>query len=793
MATADLSGLVPVVVHMATPVPPELDLLTCLVAAVAPGDRLRHVARLPGRSAMFGRWPQWVPAEVRDRLAADQITQPWCHQELAAELIHQHLDVALATGTASGKSVGFWVPVLSMLVAPQPEVLGPVPTRVTQAPGGVGPTALYLAPTKALAADQAMKLARWDIPGVISATLDGDAALSSRDAARLRANLLLSNPDMVHRTLLPQHRRWSRWWAGLRVIVVDESHAYNGTFGAHMASLLRRMLRVAAQHGAAPSIVCCSATTGDPGAAVERLTGRRAVVVSDDGSPRGERVVAMWQAPPVSPAGGVFGEAARMLAALVSSGARTLAFVPSRAGAETVADLARAELAASAPELVPRVAAYRGGYVADERRAIEGDLQRGALLGVASTSALELGVDICGLDAVLLVGWPGSRAAWWQRAGRAGRAGMPALVVQLAGADPLEQHLLEHPELVLHAPVESPVLDPANTWIQVQHLAAAAAELPLREGEPWLAELGVMQALEELVMTGLVRRRKGGWFWSARVQAGAVVDLRGKGESPTRIVEADTGSLLGTVDADSADRTVHGGARYRHQGRVFEVVDYLPARQVALVLPSADRFSTVPRTTNRVHVGKVIKQRALPGGSVLLTEVETTSRLSSFLTMDAAGQRLGQTALEMPTRRTHSRAVVLRWPPSPLAPDGLGSTSPSIAGLHAVEHLLVGLAPLHVPAEQRDLGGVHRAATKRRIDAEVVVHDCHSGGAGFADRLFDQLEAWLISAWQVAAGCSCELGCPTCVYSAGCSAGNRALDRHAAAGLLRRLAQGARW
>ncbi|MDT7653966.1 MAG: box helicase protein, partial [Pseudonocardiales bacterium] len=433
---------------------------------------LRHAVRLPPRAGRNVEWPEWVPSEVREALGRSGMKTPWSHQADAAALAHAGRDVVVATGTASGKSLAYQLPVL---------------TRFAADPRA---TALYLAPTKALAADQLRALDALGLPDVRPAQLDGDTPMDARDWARQHARWLFSNPDMLHRSVLPRHSRWATFLRRLQFVVVDECHTYRGVFGSHVALLLRRLLRICARYGSRPTLVLASATVAEPAAFASRLTGRDVVAVTDDGSPGAGRTVALWEPPllpelvgengaPVRRAAGA--EAARMLADLVVEGARTLAFVRSRRGAEVTALSAQRMLAEVDPALAERVAAYRGGYLPEERRALEMALLNGELLGVATTNALELGVDIAGLDAVVVAGFPGTRASFWQQSGRAGRARDEALVVLVARDDPMDTYLVHHPQALLGAPVEGCVLDPHNPYVLGPQLVCAAAELPITE------------------------------------------------------------------------------------------------------------------------------------------------------------------------------------------------------------------------------------------------------------------------------------------------------------------------
>ena len=506
---------------------------------------LLHVERLPARAGVHGPWPEWVPSSVRSAFQAAGVKQPWAHQVEAAEAAWTGEDVVIATGTASGKSLAYQLPALAAIAADDH-------ARV-----------LYLSPTKALAGDQLRSLRALEAPGLRAATYDGDTSPDERDWVRAHGNWILTNPDMIHVGILPQHERWSSFFRRLRFVVVDECHGYRGMFGAHVAHVLRRLRRVCERYGAAPVFVLASATSADPSGAASRLVGRPVRAVSADAAPRGEKVFALWEPPlsslrgendaPVRRASGA--EAARLLADLVIADGRTLAFIRSRRGAEiTALSAQRFLLEAFLPDHAARVAAYRAGYLPAERRVLEQQLDDGTLLGVAATNALELGIDVAGLDAVLLAGFPGTLASLWQQAGRAGRAANSSLVVLIARDDPLDTYLVHHPEALFARTVEATVFDPANPYVLAPQLCCAAAELPLTEGD--LAVFGpiesVREVLDALVGQGLLRRRPRGWFWASTRPPRA--DLRGGAGGAVTIVDGATGALLGTVDGAARTR-----------------------------------------------------------------------------------------------------------------------------------------------------------------------------------------------------------------------------------------------
>ncbi|HWD07273.1 MAG TPA: DEAD/DEAH box helicase [Amycolatopsis sp.] len=608
-----------------------------------------HVAQLPARTAGFAPWPEWAAPAVVSAFAAAGVKKPWRHQADAASLAHAGAHVVVSTGTASGKSLAYQLPVLSELAS------------------GTRATALYLSPTKALGADQLRSVSSLDLPGVRAAAFDGDTPMTERDWVRAHANWVFTNPDMLHRGILSAHSRWTQFFKNLAYVVVDECHSYRGVFGSHVALLLRRLRRVAAHYGASPVFVLASATTASPAEFASRLTGLTCATVTEDASPRGARTVALWEPPlldeltgengaPVRRSAGA--EAARILADLVVEGARSLAFVRSRRGAELTALGARHLLSEVDSSLVETVAAYRSGFLPEERRALEAALLSGRLLGVATTNALELGVDIAGLDAVVLAGYPGTLASFWQQAGRAGRTGDEALVVFVARDDPLDTYLVHHPAALLERPVETAVLDPANPYVLGPQLACAVAELPLTEPElDMFGGAAARSVLADLAAEKLLRRRSSGWYWISRERPHAEVGIRGSGGDQVAVVEADSGRMLGTVDPGSACYAVHPGAVYLHQGSSYVVDELDFATGLALVHADDPDWHTSPREVVDISVLST-EQRCHHGGVTLsLGEVAVTSQVVGYLRRRPSGEVLDHTPLDLPGQSLHTRAV----------------------------------------------------------------------------------------------------------------------------------------
>ncbi|MEW1844366.1 DEAD/DEAH box helicase [Nonomuraea angiospora] len=812
----------------------------------------------------------------------------------------------ISTGTASGKSLAYLTPAVASCLD--------------------GGTILYLTPTKALAADQLRGLRELRITQLRAACFDGDTPFEERTWVRKHANYVLTNPDMLHRSILPRHAQWSSFFRRLRMVVVDECHGYRGVFGSHVAQILRRLRRVCARYGSRPTFLLASATASEPGAFGMRLTGLEMDEVTVDASPKGSTTIALWE-PPLTELRGEGGapvrrtataEAADLLADLVLADVRTLAFVRSRRGAETVALTARAKLAdvafslstrhprpashhqpntAGTPPLEPnptsshqpgtaepattqpaplnpaptlnrqpgpaepasttpptflepvptasrqpptepsrttqatpletdpaagtsehegpaiepssessltwalpdapaqpdwsdlpnKIAAYRAGYLAEDRRLLEKALRSGTIMGLATTNALELGVDVSGLDAVLIAGWPGTRASLWQQAGRAGRDGQDALAVLIARDDPLDTYLVHHPQALFGQPVEAIVLDPDNPYVLGPHLCAAAAEIPLTDDDLPIFGTTTSTVLDDLVSQGLLRRRPAGWFWTKRERATDLADIRGGGGAPIQVVESSTGRLLGSVDEPSAHTTVHTGAVYIHQGETF-LVELLDLEAgVALVSSATPDFTTFARDITDISILATQRSHPLGPGTLHFGEVEVTRQVVSYLKRRLqSGEMLGDEPLDLPPRTLRTRAVWWTLPASAVAP--LAEAGIDLGGAaHAAEHASIGLLPLFATCDRWDIGGV---STELHADTgllTVFVYDGHEGGAGFAERGYARAADWLTATREAITSCECERGCPSCIQSPKCGNGNEPLDKRGAVRLLNTL------
>ncbi|POH61065.1 DEAD/DEAH box helicase [Arthrobacter glacialis] len=750
--------------------------------------QLQHVRRIPARQAVNEPWPEWVHPDLVSAYSLLGVAQPWRHQVQGANAAHDGQHTVIATGTASGKSLAYQLPALDAVHRAQ--------LRVNANPGLLeteGAVALYLSPTKALAADQLAALTSLHLPTLRAATYDGDTAPADRRWIRDHSNFILCNPDMLHFGVLPNHTWWARFFKRLQFVIIDEAHSYRGVFGSHVAVLLRRLRRICAHYGSSPTFIGASATSADPGTSFARLIGAPVTTVTEDCSPHGATTVALWE-PELTDFAGENGAKSRrtaiaetsdLLANLVSSHVRTIAFIKSRRGAETISTVTKRLLDDVDVSLPSRVAAYRSGYLPEERRELEKALRAGDLLGISSTSALELGIDISGLDAVLVAGWPGTRASFFQQIGRAGRAGQDALAAFVASDDPLDTFLVHHPEAIFDRAVEATVFDPSNPYVLGPHLCAAAAELPITHQDLAIFDASTPALLDQLVAQGYLRKRPAGWFWTHPQSAAAMVSLRDDGGGPINIIEADTGALLGTMGSPQSHYQAHTGAVYVHQGTNYVVLELNEAEHCALVRRGTPDFYTTARDVTQIEVLESSKHELWGPVEMHFGSVQVRTQVVSFQRKALiSNEVLGEEPLELEARDLFTKAVWFTLDNATMLAGGL--VEPQFPGaLHAAEHAAIGLLPLVASSDRWDVGGVSTAMHADTGQPTIFVYDGHPGGAGFAERGFDMARIWLRATMEAIQACECPSGCPSCVQSPKCGNKNNPLDKAGAVSLLK--------
>jgi DEAD/DEAH box helicase domain-containing protein len=719
------------------------------------GEEVAHLAVETARDACFAPLPPELAPAAQEAIGVDRL---YTHQRAAWDAAARGEHVLVATGTASGKTLAFNLPVLDA-IARDPK------TR-----------ALYLYPTKALAQDQFRTLSAYAVPRLRPAIYDGDTPTEHRRQIRTWANVILTNPDMVHVGVLPNHDRFGDVLANLRYVVVDEAHVYRGVFGSHVANVLRRLKRLARIYGAAPQFLLASATVSNPGELGHALLDERVTVVGDDGAPRAERTIVLWN-PPLQDAelglrGSSLAEAAKLQATFVQHGLRTLTFAKSRKAAELIHRFT-AERLGDDTHLSP----YRAGYAAHERRAIERRLLEGDLLGVSATNALELGIDVGMLDAVISVGFPGTVASLRQQWGRAGRRGS-GVAVLVASEDGLDQFFMREPDKLLGRRVEAAILDHANGRVLAGHVRAAAYEAPLAGGDPpeYLAAAAADPELKETAA---------GFVWAGREHPAARIALRATDPDAFTIVDATSGNVLGLVERSRAYTTVHEGAVYLHRGESYLVRELDLTTMHAVVEPFSGNWYTQAKEETTTSIVEPRRVAWRLGMELAFGEIEVTEQVVAYERRTVSGQeRIELVPLVLPQTTFTTEAIWYLPEADQLA--GLEEMPRLLGTLHAAEHAMISLLPLWAMCDRWDIGGLSTNIHPQTGRPTVFIYDGHAGGVGLAERGFEQFEGWVRDTAGLLAGCPCSDGCPSCVQSPKCGNLNEMLDKTGALTFLRR-------
>jgi DEAD/DEAH box helicase domain-containing protein len=762
--------------------------------------QLVHVNQVPARPARYGQLATPLSDPVAAALKAGGVDRLYVHQAAAINAALAGQNVVVATSTASGKTLCFHVPVL--------EALARDPLA----------RALCLYPTKALAQDQ---IGKWQafvsgaagaILNAEAATYDGDTPPASRGPIRKRVRVVLSNPDMLHVGILPNHALWASFFRHLKFVVIDEAHSYRGVFGSQVACVLRRLRRVCALYGNAPQFMATSATIANPAEHFELLTGLKATIVDDDGSPHGPRTFALWDPPFLDRARtarrSANREASDLFVALVGSGVRTIAFARARVAAELLLRYAREQLRARSPQLADRIAAYRAGYLPGDRRKIESDLFHGRLVGVTATSALELGIDVGGLEAALLVGYPGTIASMWQQAGRAGRGQAAALAVLVAMDNPLDQFFMRHPASLLGRSHEHALIDPDNIYILELHLPCAAQEAPLvvagEEGSRLAAKddrtlfgAGFAEAVAALETSDILRPMPGWgkqgqrWVFPGSGHPAQAVALRDAQGDRFAVLNASNGyALLEELSTSQAAFRVHPGAIYMHQGESYQVTEFDLAQHRAVVTRAAVDYYTQARELSDVRIVRSLRHVQLPTTTAYLGRVRVRSQVVGYRRLHQFTEAVeGDESLDLPANQFETAALWWDIPenvPLELARRGWDF----FGGLHAAEHASIGILPLFAMCDRWDIGGL---STPRHPDTgvpQIFIYDGFPGGVGIAEKGFELLGQLWSAALDAIRGCPCEDGCPSCIQSPKCGNNNHPLDKRAAEFILGQLISG---
>ncbi|HEY4096164.1 MAG TPA: DEAD/DEAH box helicase [Baekduia sp.] len=745
-----------------------------LLAEGREDERLVRSAFEGARAPTFAPLPDDLHPALLSGLRGAGIESLYAHQ---AEALEAAADgpVVVTTGTASGKSMCFNLPVLDVLC--------------TDAKA----RALYLYPTKALAQDQARAIASFRLGAKVRPSIyDGDTKREDRSAIRRRSNLILSNPDMLHMGILPNHAARGDFFANLAAVVVDEAHVYRGVFGSHVANVLRRLRRIAAAYGTDPRFLLASATIANPVELAERLTGLDGFRhVQRDGSPGAARQIAMWN-PPVTDEAlqtrrSALGEAAEMVTELVVKGARTICFVKSRKGVELVAKLIADQLADAHPALRDRVAPYRAGYTPQQRRELEGRLVSGDLLAVVTTDALELGIDIGALDAAVVVTFPGTVASLKQMWGRAGRRGR-GLAVYVAGEDALDQFFCRHPDEFLDRPVEAAIINHENEQIHDPHLLCAAHEGPI-DPDVDAVFLGprVRAHCEHLAGMGELLER-GGRFTLRRPEdyPASRVSLRSGSPDSFTVVDINMGEVLGTVEATRAFSTVHDGAIYLHMGRSYSVAELDVEGRRALVQPFSENWYTQPKKETDTHIERLLDRRDTMGVVLSYGIVSVTETVMAYQRKRLPDhEAIDLVALDLPQTTFTTQALWYELGPSLLAEDF--PLELLLGSLHAAEHSQIAVLPLLAMCDRWDIGGLSTNLHPQTGGPTIFIYDGHPGGVGITQQGFTGFERLVGDAYRLISECRCESGCPSCVQSPKCGNLNEPLAKAGAAEMLHRM------
>ena len=734
-------------------------------AGLLEGEELAHLEEVPARDAILAPLPEALHPRVREALAAQGVDALYAHQAAAWESAARGEHFVVTTGTASGKTLAFNLPVLDAL-AREPKQ-----------------RALYLYPTKALAQDQLRALGSFRLPKLRAAIYDGDTAADRRWQVRKWANLILSNPDMLHVGVLPHHDRWGDVLSNLAYVIVDEAHVYRGVFGSHVANVLRRLRRLARVYGAEPQFLLASATIANPGELATRLLGVETTVIGDDAAPRAERTVALWNPPLTDEELGLrasaLGEASKLMADLVERGLRTLCFAKSRRAAELIHRFTADRLGDDS-----RLSPYRAGYTPQQRREIERRLLEGELLGVSATNALELGIDVGLLDCVISVGFPGTVASLRQQWGRAGRRGH-GLAVLVASEDALDQYFMREPRALLGRRVEAAILDHENPRVLDGHVRAAAYEAPLDDRDREV--LGDV-ALERAAVLPELKLTKAGFVWAGREYPAARVSLRSTGPESFTIVDGSNGTVLGIAEQERAFTTVHEGAIYLHLGESYRVRALDLDNRNALVEPFSGDYYTQAKTETTTAIVEPRRSDRRLGLELTFGSVVVTDQVVGYQKRSIqSGESLELVPLELPQTEFETEAVWFL--PEPWMLEGLEEMPRLLGSLHAAEHSLIALLPLWAMCDRWDIGGLSTNLHFQTGRPTIFVYDGHSGGVGIAERGFDVFEGWADDTAKLLRGCPCERGCPSCVQSPKCGNLNEPLDKAGALELLDRMLQ----
>jgi len=749
-----------------------------IAAQPAYSGQIVHVEHIPSREARYAELDKPLVGSLRDCLDEHGLLPLYTHQAEAVNHVRQGGNVMVSTSSASGKTLCYNIPVLESILTEK------------------GSRALYLFPTKALAQDQLRNLKELFCPDLSHtddfATFDGDTPQAERAEVRERARIILTNPDMLHLGILPNHQSWARFLRRLRYVVVDEAHIYRGVFGSHVACVLHRLRRLCQLYGSNPQFICCSATIANPGEHVAKLVGLPFDIVDNDGSPHGGKDFVFWNPPLIDEARSVRrsanSEATVLFTDLVSGDIRSLTFARTRRLTELIYIYSRDRLTKINPTHAGRIKPYRAGYLPQERRQIEQELFSGELLGVVATNALELGIDIGDLEATVLTGYPGSIASTWQQVGRSGRGRDESLSFLIALDNPLDQYFMHHPELFFQKSFEHALVNPANTYILKAHLLCAAWELPLTSGDESFFGSTFAGEVAAMIEQGVLRERRGRWYLSPAISYPArSINIRSTSGENFAVVDASTGSLLETVEASVAFFQIHPGAIYLHQGESYLVTRLDLAARTAYAQPTTASHYTQAKDITDLRIVRVTREKSCGRSKVYLGHVEVTTTVVGFKKKAQFTEEvIGEEPLDLPPQ--HFPTVALWFDLPSEAAALLDEAQLDLAGgLHATEHAAIAILPLFALCDRSDIGGVSTPLHPDTGRAQIFIYDAYPGGIGITEKGFDIVEELWRATLKVIAECPCQEGCPSCIQSPKCGNNNQPLDKRAAQMLLEGL------
>ncbi len=749
-----------------------------LIAQKGYTDQISHTENIPPREAVCAQLDHPLTAKLQTCLDDNAMWPLYSHQAEAVNHARQNRNIMVATSSASGKTMCYNIPVLEAMLHEK------------------SCRALYLFPTKALAQDQLRNFRQQFCPDLLPLdevdTFDGDTPHNERFEIKKKARIIITNPDMLHLGILPNHQSWSRLLRRLRFVVVDEAHMYRGVFGSHVSCVLRRLRRICEMYGAFPQFVLCSATIANPGEHAEKLAGLPFTVVNNDGSPHGGKDFILWNPPLIdekkTSRRSANTEATFIFTELVEKEIRTLTFTRTRRLTELIYNYSRQKLAQIDHKLADKIKPYRAGYLAADRRKIEKDLFTGKLTGVVATSALEVGIDIGDLEATVLTGYPGSISSTWQQAGRSGRARQKSLSFLIATDNPLDQYFMRHPEDFFEKNFENALINPENHYILQAHLACAAWEMPLSQRDQGYFGPVMAKEIADMENRMLLRQREGRWYYPPGIAYPAQhINIRSTSGQNYAIVNTEDNQMLETIESAMALYQVHPGAIYLHQGDNYLVTQLNLENRTAYVEPADVNYYTRTTEISDLRILKEHTRQICGPVNACIGEVEVNSSVIGYRKKAQLTEEvIGEEALNLPPQIFNTISLWFDLPSrgiSRIARAGLDFSG----GIHAVEHAAISILPLFALCDRNDIGGVSTPFHADTGKAQIFIYDAHPGGIGIAEKGFELIHKLWHKTYLAIAECPCQDGCPSCIQSPKCGNNNEPLDKKAAIILLEEL------